>query len=283
MWKSSTKTSTFLVLSGILAIGTVGCNSEETASAPSPTATASASASPSISPAVMAVKANPKPSKPSATPAPQNSKAYEQAIDIATGAMTISKSAVSRQDWSLVAGQWQQAINLLKTVPTSSKQHTNAKAKASQYQRFMAEAKEKATPPPKKTQPGDINPQYFSIPIKGRIRGTPIIEVMFNGTRNFEMLFDTGANITLITGEIAASLNLKPLGVTRITVADGANVPLYKTALKTLESDGRIKRNMSVVVAPPAMPIGLLGQDYYEGYDISIKQDVIEFRRQPGS
>jgi aspartyl protease family protein len=46
-----------------------------------------------------------------------------------------------------------------------------------------------------------------------------------------------------------------------------------------MEADGRLKRNITVAVAPPAMPIGLLGQDFYEGYDISIKADVIEFRR----
>jgi hypothetical protein len=44
-----------------------------------------------------------------------------------------------------------------------------------------------------------------------------------------------------------------------------------------MEIDGRIKRNMSVVVAPPAMEEGLLGQDFYEGYEIAIKEDIIEF------
>jgi hypothetical protein len=32
-------------------------------------------------------------------------------------------------------------------------------------------------------------------------------------------------------------------------------------------------------VAPPAADVGLLGQDFYEGYDITIKQDIIEFRK----
>jgi predicted aspartyl protease len=93
------------------------------------------------------------------------------------------------------------------------------------------------------------------------------------------MLFDTGANVTLITREIAQSLQLKPQGITQIAVADGAVVAVFQTSLKSMEIDGRLKRNMSVVVAPPAMPIGLLGQDFFEGYDITIKQDVIEFRK----
>lgn len=286
MWKRSTKTGTLLVLSGMLAMGTAACNSDESASVPSPSvpSPSSAPASPSPRPAALSVKTiSKKPSVPSVTPSPDNSHAYDTAVDIAMGAMTISKSAVSRQDWSLVASQWQQAISLLKTVPTSSNQHKNAQIKVGQYQRYLTEAKEKAAPPPSKNQPGDINPQFFSIPIKGRIRGTPIIEVTFNGSQKFDMLFDTGANITLITRMIAESLKLKPLGLTKIGVADGAEVLVYKTALKSIEIDGRLKRNMAVVVAPPAMPVGLLGQDFYEGYEIAIKQDIIEFRRHSGN
>jgi predicted aspartyl protease len=200
-------------------------------------------------------------------------------MDIAVGAVTISKSAVSRDDWKLVATYWQQAINLLKQIPSSSPKRAIAQTKLSQYQRLLAEAKEKSAPPLKKTTQGDLNPQFFSVPIKGRRHGTPIIEVNFNGRRKFEMLFDTGANVTLITREIAYSLQLKPQGLTKVTVADGAEVTVYKTTLNTLEIDGRVKRNMPVVVAPPAMQESLLGQDFYEGYDIAIKEDIIEFRK----
>lgn len=200
-------------------------------------------------------------------------------MDIAVGAVTISKSAVSRDDWKLVATYWQQAINLLKQVPSSSPKRAIAQTKLSQYQGLLAQAKEKSAPPLKKTTQGDVNPQFFSVPIKGRRHGTPIIEVNFNGARKFEMLFDTGANVTLITREMAYSLRLKPQGLTKVVVADGAEVAVYKTTLKTLEIDGRVKRNMQVVVAPPAMQEGLLGQDFYEGYDIAIKEDIIEFRK----
>jgi predicted aspartyl protease len=208
-----------------------------------------------------------------------NPEAYNRAMDLAMGASTISKSAVSRDDWKLVASSWQQAIDLLKQVPASSPQHASAHKKLSQYQRSLADAKKKAAPLLKKNTLGDVNPSFFSIPIKGRRNGTPIIGVNFNNQRKFEMLFDTGATITLIPQSIAFSLQLKPQGSTIVTVADGAGVEVYKTTLKSLEIDGHIKRNMSVVVAPPAMEEGLLGQDFYEGYEILIKQDIIEFRR----
>ncbi|HEY9671615.1 MAG TPA: retropepsin-like aspartic protease [Waterburya sp.] len=276
MWNPSTKTGTLLVLSSLLALGSVGCASDMAETTPSPSA--SLASVPKSQPTPPKLGSVSTATSPTVTPSAP-SDTYDRAIDAATGAITISKSAVSRDDWKLVANHWQQAINLLKQVPASSSQHSVAVKKLPQYQRFLAEAKEKATPAVKKNAVGDINPQFFSIPIKGRNNGTPIVEVTFNGTRKFDMLFDTGATVTLITRAIAESLRLQPQGLTKVTVADGADVVVYKTTLKTLEADGRTKRNMSVVVAPAAMAVGLLGQDFYEGYDIAIKEDVIELRR----
>ncbi|MEW6497252.1 MAG: aspartyl protease, partial [Cyanobacteriota bacterium] len=72
---------------------------------------------------------------------------------------------------------------------------------------------------------------------------------------------------------------LKPIGLTKTVVADGAIVSLVLAELQSLEVDGRLKRKLRVAIAPPAMPIGLLGQDFFEGYDISIKENIIELRR----
>lgn len=276
MCKPSLRTSTLFFLSGILALGSAACSSNNFAIF-SGESTNAAPAAPSIRPGT-----SPSPEKPilaavlEKTP---TTDAYKQAIDAGTGAITISKSAVSREDWSLVASQWQQVINWLKAVPASSSQHSTAQTRVRQYQRFLADAKVKATPPPKKTQLGDIKPLFFSVPIKGRNGGTPIVEVTFDGTRKFDMLFDTGATGTLITLSMANSLRLKPVGVTKSAVADGAVVALAVAFVKSMEIDGRLKRKLPVAIAPAAMPIGLLGQDFLEGYDIAIKKDVIEFRR----
>jgi aspartyl protease family protein len=93
------------------------------------------------------------------------------------------------------------------------------------------------------------------------------------------MLFDTGATGTLITLPIAQALRLKAVGQDKVGVADGATVILPVALLKSLEVDGRLKRNMRVWVSLGLGEMGLLGQDFFEGYDISIKEDVIEFRR----
>jgi hypothetical protein len=205
-------------------------------------------------------------------------------MDIAIGAVNISKSAVSRDDWNLVASRWQEAINLLKEVPTSSPDHATAQAKVAQYQRFLADAKVRATPVASKANRGndDTNPEFFSLPIKGRAGGTPIVEINFSGpggTRKFDMLFDTGATNTLITASMAYALRLKRAGFSKSTIADGSQVILPVAYIQSMEIDGRLKRKILVAIAPPAMSIGLLGQDFYEGYDISIKENVIEFRR----
>jgi aspartyl protease family protein len=93
------------------------------------------------------------------------------------------------------------------------------------------------------------------------------------------MLFDTGATGTLITLPMAQALRLKAVGLAKVGVADGATVLLPVAMLKSLEVDGRLKRNMRVWVSQGLGEMGLLGQDFFEGYDISIKENVIEFRR----
>jgi aspartyl protease family protein len=71
------------------------------------------------------------------------------------------------------------------------------------------------------------------------------------------MLFDTGATGTLITLSMANTLRLKPVGVTKSVVADGAVVALAVAFVKSMEIDGRLKRKLPVAIAPAAMPIGL--------------------------
>jgi predicted aspartyl protease len=204
---------------------------------------------------------------------------YNEAINSASSAITISQSAVSRDDWNLVANRWQDAINLLKTVPASSPNHAKAQAKLTEYQRHLAEAKKRATPPPKPPQQEDGSPEFFSVPIKAQIRGLAVIEVNVNGKQAFDMIFDTGASKTLITASMAYTLGLEPVGKARVVVADGAIVEVDIAQLQSMEIDGRLKRNFQVAVAPPSMPIGLLGQDFFRGYDVTITNKAIEFRK----
>lgn len=273
MWQPFLRRGSLILLFGTLALINAACSNNESASIPSPTPSPASTPSPSPSPPPKPQVQKPQPSNTSDT--------YSQAIDTASSAVTISQSAVSREDWGLVASRWQDAINLLKAVPDSSQNYKNAQQKLSQYQNLLADAKVRSTPPPPKPKQGDSNLPFFSVPIKGRPGGTPLIEVIFNG-RKFDMLFDTGASSTLITLAMAYTLDLKAVGTTQKMVADGAIVELPLTVVESTEISGRVKRKLEVAVAPPSMPIGLLGQDFFEGYDIAIKENVIEFRRRPG-
>jgi predicted aspartyl protease len=274
---------TLMVLfSAVALVNVTACSNKNAASFPNQI-TNSASTSHVAKAGEPPVKPTPKATSPNVQqPQPQPSQAaatYQEAIDLATGAIAVSQSAESRDDWSLVANHWQKAINLLKVVPASSRQYKTAQKKLAEYNTYLADAKLRATPPPSKPCSGETNPAFFSIPIKGRLDGTPIVEVSFNNNQKFDMLFDTGASKTLITRSMAASLRLPLAGLGRMQVADGSVVIMPIALVKSQEIDGRFRMAVPVAVAPPAADYGLLGQDFYKGYDVAIKEDVIEFRR----
>ncbi|HAA27441.1 MAG TPA: hypothetical protein DCE56_06840 [Cyanobacteria bacterium UBA8553] len=94
------------------------------------------------------------------------------------------------------------------------------------------------------------------------------------------MMFDTGASSTLITRSMAIKMRLIPAGFTQGTIADGSVATFAIAFVKSQSIAGRIKRYMEVAVAPPAMDMGLLGQDFFEGYNYTIRENAIEFHRQ---
>jgi predicted aspartyl protease len=280
MSKPSLSRGTLIALFGTLAlVNLTACSNNKTASLAEQTAN-SVSNFAVASAAELGVKPRESSASPQAQP-PQPSNtgdSYQQAIDFASGAVTISKSAVSREDWSLVANHWQKAINLLKAVPSSSRQYKTAQKKLTEYKGYLADAKLRATPQLSKPCSGETNPAFFSVPIKGRIDGIPIVEVTIN-EQKFDMLFDTGASKTLVTGSMAATLRLPVAGIGRMKIADGSLVILPVALVKSQEIDGRYRMDVPVAVAPPQAAIGLLGQDFYKGYNVAVKEDVIEFRR----
>ena len=68
---------------------------------------------------------------------------FQNALDTAESAATISQSAESKDDWGLVASKWQEAINLMKSVPQSSKNYLAANKKFTEYQRNLTYAQQR--------------------------------------------------------------------------------------------------------------------------------------------
>jgi len=169
------------LLSGMLVIETTACSSNAKTDAG-----AENSPTPSVPP-------------PTPTPTPKVSQevpkveidTYKLAMDKAEGTSSISQSAQSADDWNLVAKRWQQAISLLKQVPASSSNKKLVPAKLAEFESKLKKATEEASilgqkEPIIEKQPK--LPTFFRVPIKRRLGGIPVIEVVFNGSQKFEMI-----------------------------------------------------------------------------------------------
>ncbi|HEY9648298.1 MAG TPA: retropepsin-like aspartic protease [Chroococcidiopsis sp.] len=297
-----------LLLSGVLALGVTACGGDRlSGEAPSASPAGSATVSPAGSP----VAANPSPAPAASAPAspapaasaPARPDPYQRGIERASSAYTIGQSAQSRDDWRLVASRWQQAIDLMANVPSSSPNHSQAQRKLSEYRRNLTYAQRQANlpitqdagsvvvVPPQSSQATSVasaNPpgnsagngsgRLFRAPIVRRAGGTPVINVVFNGNRSFEMIVDTGASGTLITQPMAAALGVMPVGQARVDTASANSVSFPLGYVRSVQVDGAIAQNLLVAVAGPSLDVGLLGHDFFGNYDVTIRQDVVEFR-----
>jgi predicted aspartyl protease len=72
---------------------------------------------------------------------------FEQGLDKAVGALSISQSAQSSEDWKLVATELRDAIALMKKVQVDSPYFSSAQAKVLDYQRQLKYAVQRATRP----------------------------------------------------------------------------------------------------------------------------------------
>ncbi len=134
-----------LLLSGTLAVMNGACSDINSSSSPNkPSPSVAVSVTPS--PAAKATK-----SKPATTstnkPTPAAKDTYERGLDAAYSAAILGRSAVSADDWQLAITRWQEAIALLRKVPSSSAFYALAKPKIVEYQRNLSIAQQQATLP----------------------------------------------------------------------------------------------------------------------------------------
>ena len=74
--------------------------------------------------------------------------AFEQALDKAAGAASISQNALSTDDWNLASSRWKQAIALMEKVPKNSPLFAQAQSQIAEYQRNLNYANQRANHPP---------------------------------------------------------------------------------------------------------------------------------------
>ncbi len=116
----------------------------------------------------------------------------------------------------------------------------------------------------------------FTVPIKRRDAGIPVVDVTFNGRHTFEMLFDTGASGITISTDMADAMGLEAQAGAFSQTAGGV-VPIGLSTVSSVKAGELTSSNLQVAINP-TLPIGLLGQTFYGHYDVVIKQDTIELR-----
>ncbi len=131
-----------------------------------------------------------------------------------------------------------------------------------------------AQPPQSSEVRSDPNGK-IKIRIKRFRNKIPTVDVVFNGDRTYEMIFDTGASRTLITSEMAKSLSVVSYNHADFNIADGSNVRFPIGEVKSIEIGSFKIQVMPVVIAERA-DIGLLGNDFFGNFDIKIGRSEIE-------
>ena len=121
-----------LLLSGTLALINVGCSQVNSLwsfnEQPEPVASVSPSTADDLAD-------DPEPvATPISQPPISAKDTYERGLDAAYSAASLGQSAQSPEDWQLVMSRWQEAIKLLKGVPSSSPYHAIAQSKIAEYQ-----------------------------------------------------------------------------------------------------------------------------------------------------
>ncbi len=288
----------WLVMSGLLALSMVACQSASVTQAPTSPAPTSTPLKVVTSPRPSAVSARPTPAKPvnptttsqAAKPtAPTvqliSSPVYQQALNKAESATSISASAQSPEDWSLVASQWKEAIALMKQVPSNDPNRKNALQQLDRMEAGLSRSQQKMdalTRPSSTTvatggiggSGSEARKGIYRAPIKRYAGGIPVVDVMFNGQASFEMMVDTGASGTMITENMAQSLQVKPVGSVEAMTPSG-RTRFNVGYLDSMSVGGGTLNSFPVAIGP----VALLGHDFFGDCNISIKRDqnVVEF------
>ncbi|MBD2387931.1 retropepsin-like aspartic protease family protein [Cylindrospermum sp. FACHB-282] len=137
-----------ICLSSTLVVLSVGCSQDKQ--------TTGSQQQPQPADNLALVRPPAKPTLPPASPKAEpkyEPSSLELALDKATGALNISKSAQSSDDWNLVASQFQDAIALMKKVQRQSPNFPFAQAQISEYRRQIKYAQQRANPPKEPATP----------------------------------------------------------------------------------------------------------------------------------
>lgn len=190
---------------------------------------------------------------------------------------TIAQSQVAQLEQQLreavSRNQWDQAVQIVdQLIPLVPQQASQLK----QYRTQLSQLSRNSVVRPMQTVITQPQGQVF---IKRRSSGVPVIEVTFNQRRTFEMMVDSGASLTVITRAMAIALGITTDHVVHNIVAQTANgqTKMPIVYVNAMSVGGLMTYRIPVAIAGPDLEMGLLGQDFLQRYDVSLRSDRIEF------
>lgn len=231
---------------------------------------------------------------------PSQLAAYQAGINLASSAYSLSQSAVSPDDWSLIASRWQRASDQLKTVSVEDEHYETAQRKVIEYarnadyaiaqlqslqrsaqtppstRRSLASVQTNVRPSPAISSSSASKPsKVVQVPVIRRLNGTPVVRVTFNGERSYDMILDTGASRTLITRQMANELGVVVTEKMVAATASENEVTFDIGPLSSISIEEITLRDARVSIGD-AIAIGLLGNDFLHGYDVTIRTNTVE-------
>ncbi len=145
MLQSFSSRATLIFLSTTLAVLAVACREEKPITDSSPEEQHPLIDKSAATPSTITAAPLASPTSRSGLPSEIEPGSFEQGLDKAASAFSISQSAQSIEDWNLVASQFQDAIRLMEDVPASNPYFANAQTKITEFQRSLRYAQNQAT------------------------------------------------------------------------------------------------------------------------------------------
>ncbi len=121
----------------------------------------------------------------------------------------------------------------------------------------------------------------YTIPIKRRISGVPVVEVILDGHHRVEMLFDTGASLISIHPEVASNVEIATTKDNKKTYAATGAIESQVGVVPTMQAGDLAYRNIKILITPNLSVPGILGTTFFADYDITIRKDSISLTHNP--
>lgn len=178
---------------------------------------------------------------------------------------------------AVAQNNWSQAVQIVdRLIPLAPGQASQLKQYRIQLEQLSRNSV--SSPSPLKNTAATAT-QTGVVKIKRRSAGVPVIDVVFNRRIAFEMLVDSGASITTITRPMAKALGIGTAQVLEYVTFSTANgkTQMPIVYLNAVSVGGLTTTKVPVAIAGPDMEMGLLGQDFLQHYDFSVRGGHIEF------